>query len=304
MPLRICPFFISAHWLAHVSLDSSIISNREHMGVATTFLPNYENWVVPFTCYGWISSVVWLQSASCSKSSLWVGHSFFFFLNGSQCSLAPTCFPLKIKWVVPFLWFPVLFGPKVLSAQNHHFGWFLSLVIVSSVVWLLSTFYSKMNILHSSFHFLWFPVLFGSNMFSTPKSTFLVVPFTFHGSQCFFWLQSAVCSICWTVEFELLQVVRTILDLEQEFWIIWETKVFTFHIFIQVRFWDIIMQILDGFFRVKPENIGFTTCMENIGLHFALSDIFHTCSSSNIFRYYPQAIQYCIKIGLCTLEIH
>ena len=55
------------------------------------------------------------------------------------------------------------------------------------------------------------------------------------------------------------------------------------------------MQILDGFFRVKPENIGFATCMKNIGLRFASSDIFYTCSSSNIFRYHPQAIQYCIR---------
>ena len=51
------------------------------------------------------------------------------------------------------------------------------------------------------------------------------------------------------------------------------------------------------FFLVKPENIGFATCMKNIGLRFTLSNIFHTCSSSNIFRYHPQAIQYCIKIG-------
>ena len=81
MPLRICPFFISAHWLAHVSLDSSIISNREHVGVATTFLPNYENWVVNFTCYGWNSSVVWLQSASCSKSSFWVVPFIFLWFT-------------------------------------------------------------------------------------------------------------------------------------------------------------------------------------------------------------------------------
>ena len=58
------------------------------------------------------------------------------------------------------------------------------------------------------------------------------------------------------------------------------------------------MQILYGFFRVKPENIGFATCMKNIGLRFASSNIFHTCSSSNIFRYHPQAIQYCIKLGM------
>ena len=27
-------------------------------------------------------------------------------------------------WVVPLLWFPVLFGFKVLSAQKQHIGWF------------------------------------------------------------------------------------------------------------------------------------------------------------------------------------
>ena len=57
------------------------------------------------------------------------------------------------------------------------------------------------------------------------------------------------------------------------------------------------MQIFNGFIWVKPENIEFATCMKNIRLRFALSDIFHTCSSSNIFRYHPQAIQYCIKLG-------
>ena len=57
------------------------------------------------------------------------------------------------------------------------------------------------------------------------------------------------------------------------------------------------MQILDGFFRVKPEIIEFATCMKNIGLRFASSDIFHACSSSNILRYHPQAIQYCISIA-------
>ena len=64
------------------------------------------------------------------------------------------------------------------------------------------------------------------------------------------------------------------------------------------------MQILDGFFRMIPENIGFATCMKNIGLRFASSDIFHTCSSSNIFRYHPQAIQYCIKLGHKYTYVH
>ena len=221
--------------------------------------------------------------------------SFFFMVYSVvwlQC-----IFHLKSSGRFPFLWFPVLFGSKVLSVQNYHFGWFPSLVTVSSVVWLPSAFCSKMNILLSSFHLLWFPVLFGSNGFSTQNQHFWWFPSLFMVPSVV-WLQSALCSICWTVEFELLLVVWTILDLEQEFWIIWETKVFTFHTYIQVRCWDIIMQILDGFFRVKPENIGFATCMKNIGLRFASSDIFHTCSSSNIFRYHPQAIQYCIKLGL------
>ena len=32
-------------------------------------------------------------------------------------------------------------------------------------------------------------------------------------------------------------------------------------------------------------------------IHFVSSDIFHTCSSSNIFRCHPQTIRYCIKLG-------
>ena len=50
--------------------------------------------------------------------------------------------------------------------------------------------------------------------------------------------------------------------------------------------------ILDGL-RVIPENIGWATCRKNIGRREAESDIFHTCSESNIFRYHPkEAIQY------------
>ena len=53
-----------------------------------------------------------------------------------------------------------------------------------------------------------------------------------------------------------------------------------------------------AFFRVKPENIELATDMKNIGLRFASSDIFDTCSSSNIFRYHPkEAIQYCTILG-------
>ena len=50
--------------------------------------------------------------------------------------------------------------------------------------------------------------------------------------------------------------------------------------------------ILDGL-RVIPENIGWATCMKNIGRREAESDIFHTCSESNIFRFHlKEAIQY------------
>ena len=174
MPLRNFPFFISAHWLAHVSLDSSIISNREHMGVATAFLPNYDYWVVLFTCDGWIPSVFWLQSAFRSKSSFWVVPLIVFMVPSIVWHQRVIHLKLTF-WVVPFLSFTVLFGSKVLSAQNHHFGWFPSLVIVSSVVWLLSAFCSKRNILRSSFHLLWVPVLFRPNVFSTQKFTFTAV---------------------------------------------------------------------------------------------------------------------------------
>ena len=41
------------------------------------------------------------------------------------------------------LWFAVLFGSKVLPAQNQHFGWFPKYVMVPSVVWLQHVFHSK-----------------------------------------------------------------------------------------------------------------------------------------------------------------
>ena len=88
-----------------------------------------------------VPSVVWLQCVFRSKP-IFFHFSWFFVLFCSQCRLAPICFPLKI------------------------------------------------HILGGSPHFLWFPVLFGSKLLSAH----LV---------------------------ELLEVVRTILELEQEFWIIW-----------------------------------------------------------------------------------
>ena len=61
----------------------------------------------PIMKIGWFPSLVMVEfpvlfgfnCASCSISSFWVVPFIFY---GSQCSLAPTCFPLKIKWVFPF----------------------------------------------------------------------------------------------------------------------------------------------------------------------------------------------------------
>ena len=100
-----------------------------------------------FPQFSMLPSVVWLQYVFHSKSTFWVV-SFTFY--GSQYFLAS----------------------KVLSAQNHHFEWFPSLVMVLSVVWLLGAFCIKMNILGGSLHFLWFPVLFVSNMLSTQNQHF------------------------------------------------------------------------------------------------------------------------------------
>ena len=107
-----------------------------------------------------------------------------FTCHTSQC-LAPKCFLLKINILggsFHLSLFPVLFGSKVLSAQN--------------------------NILGGSLHFLWFPVLFGSNVFSTQNSTFQMVPFTFMvpvlfnsnvfsaQNQYFWWFNSLFMVLC------------------------------------------------------------------------------------------------------------
>ena len=84
-----------------------------------------------------------------------------FICVGSQCWLAPYCFLLRIEFLggsFHLSWFPVLFGSRVLCAQNQHFGWFTSLFMVPSVVWLQGALCSK--------------------------STFWVGSFTFHGSHC------------------------------------------------------------------------------------------------------------------------
>ena len=76
------------------------------------------------------------------------------------------------------------------------------------------------------------------------------------------------------------------------------------------------MQILDGFFRVTPKNIGFATCMKNIGLTALRRPIFFIHVAHPIFsgiilkpsnivsnlvgsgghKYYPQ--------GLLSLNAH
>ena len=59
-----------------------------------------------------------------------------------------------------------------------------------------------------------------------------------------------------------------------------------------LHLWPKFDTILDGL-RVIPENIGWATCMKNIGRREAESDIFQTCSESNIFRFHSkEAIQY------------
>ena len=44
----------------------------------------------------------------------------------------------------------MLFGSKMFSVQNQHFGWFTSLAMVPSVVWLLSAFCSSQVKLYCS----------------------------------------------------------------------------------------------------------------------------------------------------------
>ena len=113
----------------------------------------------------------------------------------------------------------VLFGFNVFSTQNSTLKvvnvWFQSASCSKAMFWVVpftchgsqyclapKCFQLKINILGGSLHFLWFPVLFGSNVFSTQNSTFKVVnvwlqsascsksmfwvvPFTCHGSQCY-----------------------------------------------------------------------------------------------------------------------
>ena len=124
-------------------------------------------WVVPSLIM--VPSLVWLQSAFYSKSAFWVVPFTFY---GSQWCLAPTCFPLKIqhfRWFPSLLWFPVLFFSNVFSAQNQYFGWFFVL-FGSKVVchpkqyfgWLIPVLCLWLPVLFGlkiSHFFLWLPVL-------------------------------------------------------------------------------------------------------------------------------------------------
>ena len=145
-----------------------------------------------------VPSVVFLQSTLCSKSTFWV---IPFTCCGSQCCLAPKCFLLKNEH---FGWFPsffmvssVVWFKYIFHSKSTFFGWFPSLFMVPSVVWFQCVFRSK-PIFFSLFMVLCvvsFPVLFGSNMFSTQNQHFGWFPSLFMVPSVV-WLQIALCSPC------------------------------------------------------------------------------------------------------------
>ena len=113
------------------------------------------------------------------KSALWLAH----------LSLDPPIISKFLSnhdiWVGPFNFYgsQLCLAPKCSLLKNQHFGWFPSLVMVPSVVWLLSA--SAQNE-----QFVWFPSLF---MVSSvvrlecvfhSKSIFWMVPSPSHGSFC------------------------------------------------------------------------------------------------------------------------
>ena len=82
----------------------------------------------PIMVIRWLSSLIMVSMVLlCSKVFPTQNQHFGWFSQtfyDSQCSLTTTCFPLKFIILgnsLYFLWFPVLFGSKVLSAQNLHF---------------------------------------------------------------------------------------------------------------------------------------------------------------------------------------
>ena len=163
-----------------------------------------------------VSNVVWLQSALCSKSTIWV---VLFNCYGYGVVWLLKCFLLKMNILcdsLQFLCFQVLFSSNVFPTQNQHFGWFPSRFIVSSVVWLQCVFHSKSTFwvgpfplygplccvvsivvwlqyeFHSKSTFWVVPllVLVPSAVWLLrafcSKWTFYLVPFAFYGSQCCF----------------------------------------------------------------------------------------------------------------------
>ena len=115
-----------------------------------------------------VPSVVSLQCIFHSKSTFWMVP---FTCYGSQCCLALKCFLFKSVFLSKSTIWVVLFTL---------YGFQCCLVPVcfhtKSIFWVFPLTF------HGSF--VWFPVLFGSNMFLHSESTFWVVPFTFYGSQC------------------------------------------------------------------------------------------------------------------------
>ena len=112
------------------------------MGVATIFLPNHDNWVVPFTRYVvMVPRVVWLINASCSISIFWAVPLIFMV---PSVFWLQRVFHLKSTFLVsPSLsWLPVWFGSHMFFTQNQHFWPFSSLLMVPIVIRFLGAFCS------------------------------------------------------------------------------------------------------------------------------------------------------------------
>ena len=74
----------------------------------------------------------------------------------------------------------MLFGSKVLSAQDQHFRWFPSLLCFPVLFGSNVFFHSKFSVLGGFLHSCGSYCCFAPCLFH-PKSIFWVVPFTFHG---------------------------------------------------------------------------------------------------------------------------
>ena len=127
-------------------------------------------------------------------------------------------------------------APKCFLLQNEHFGWFPSFFMVPSVVWFKYIFHSKSTFLGGSLHLLLFPVFRSKSIFFhfswffvLFRSQCCLAPIRFPlkinilgGSPHFLWFPVLFGSKLLSAHLvELLEVVWTILEMEQEFWIIW-----------------------------------------------------------------------------------